>query len=118
MTTTLNGATIADPYDINIQRKSLSTSERSINGTLHIDYFSTNLDGHITIKMKWRLITISQLSTLKTRVEDCIANTRTLVLPDSLSFSVRYDPESPYVQIPVRSAGTWLYNVECGFLVI
>jgi hypothetical protein len=118
MATTLNSVTIVDPYEFTIDYKSLAAAERSINGTLHVDYFSTSLDDNISIKIKWRLITSAQFSTLKTQIEGAIGNNRTLVLPDGLTFSVRLDPETAFVRLPVRSGGSILYNVECGFLVI
>ena len=118
MATTLNAVPIADPYEIDVEYKSLSSVERSVNGTLHVDYFSTSLDDDVKLKLKWRLITSESLSTLKTQVEGAIGNNRTLVLPDGLSFSVRFDPETAFVRLPVRSGGTFLYNVECGFLVV
>ncbi len=118
MATTLNSVTIADPYEVNVEYKSLSAAERSINGTLHFDYFSTSLDNNVALKLKWRLITSASLTTLKAQLEGAIANNRTLVLPDALTFTVRLDPESPLVRLPVRSGGTFLYNVECGFLVV
>ena len=40
--TTINDVSVADPYDVNVERKGLISSARAINGTLHFDYFSTN----------------------------------------------------------------------------
>lgn len=117
MTTRINSVLVADPYDVVIQRNELGSLSRAINGTLHIDYFSTNLNTDVVIKLKWRLITSAEMETLKTQVEDCIANNRTLLLPDGVSYTVRLDPESAFTQVTVRSGGTWLYNVECGFVV-
>lgn len=118
MATTLNSVTIADPYEVNVEYKSLSAVERSINGTLHTDYFSTSLDDDVKLKLKWRLITSANLATLKTQVEGTIGNNRTLALPDGTSFSVRFDADTAFVRLPVRSGGTFLYNVECGFVVV
>lgn len=116
MATTLHSIIIADPFDQSIEREANASSGRSANGTLHIDYFSTNLDGTVKIKLKWRLLTSTQRNTLKTRLEDCIANTRTLVLPDSQSFSVRLDPESAITEVTVRSGNTWKYNIDAVFI--
>lgn len=118
MATTLNSVTIVDPYEFTIDYKALAAAERSINGTLHVDYFSTSLDDDVYIKMKWRLITSEQFTTLKTQLGGAIGNNRTLVLPDGLTFSVRLDPEVAFVRLPVRSGGSILYNVECGFVVV
>lgn len=115
--TTINGVSVADPYDVNVERKGLISSARAINGTLHFDYFSTNLNNNVSIKLKWRLITSAQMTTLKAQIEGCIANSRVLVLPDGTSFNVRLDPETAFTQLTVRSGSTWLYNVECGFVV-
>lgn len=118
MTTTLNSVTIVDPYEISIERNEVGSVGVAINGTKHFDYFRTTLDYDSKIKMKWRLITSANFSTLKTQLENCITANRTIVLPDGQTFSVRLDPESALTQLTVRSGGTWLYNVECGFLVI
>lgn len=116
MTTTLNSITIADPFDQSIEREANASSARSINGTLHMDYFSTNLDGKVKIKLKWRMLTSSERNTLKTRLEDCIGNTRTIVLPDSQTFSVRLDPETPILELTVRTGNTWKYNIDATFI--
>lgn len=116
--TTLNGVTIVDPYEVLIDRNQVGSVSVSVNGTKHFDYLRSTLDYDTKIKMKWRLITASEFNTLKTQLENCITGNRTLVLPDSLTFSVRLDPENPLTQLTVRSGGTWLYNVDCSFLVV
>lgn len=118
MTTTLNSILIADPFEQSIEREANASVLRSANGTLHIDYLTTNLDGKVKIKLKWRLLTSSERNTLKTRIEDCIGNTRLLVLPDSQLFNVRLDPETVVTELSVKTALGIRYNIDVTFIKV
>ncbi len=114
MTMTIHGTTVPDPSSKSIEYLSNSSAARSANGTLHVDYYNTTL--YRKIKLEWKLVTSSERSTLLTILADCISNTRTIVLSDGETFSVRLDPDSAITDLTVRSGSVYLYNLAATFI--
>lgn len=114
MTTTLNGVTIADPYDYQAHLEYLGSHRRSINGTLLLDYFSSTPKNKIT--MQWRLLTSAQRSTLQGQLNSAVTQQRTLVVPDGRSFSVFLDVGGDVLETMIRTSQGYLYNISATFL--
>lgn len=114
MATTLNSTTIADPYEFSAGLERLGSIRRSANGTVMVDYFSTT--PKYKIKLQWRLLTSAERSTLATQLNNCVSAARTLVLPDSRSFSVWLDLESDVTESVIRDATGYKYNVAATFI--
>lgn len=114
MATTLNGQTIADPYDFQANLEYLGSQRRSVNGTILLDYFSSTPKYKIT--MQWRLLTSSQRSTLQTQLNNAVTAPRTLVLPDGRSFSVFLDVGGDVAETMIRTSNSYLYNISATFL--
>jgi len=113
MATTLNGTTLADPYDVEITRKARGNSSRSANWTYHIDVYSTTLLREISLK--WRLITVTQRNTILSQVANAMTTARTLVLEDGDSISVYYDSSSDITETKVITGLGIRYNIEVRF---
>lgn len=114
MATTLNGTTLVDPYDVQITRKLRGSGQRSANGVFNIDYYSTTLIREISVK--WRMLTVTERNTIITQVENAISTARTLVLPDSDSVSVYFNPEAQFNETKVKSGLGMRYNLDVQFI--
>lgn len=114
MTTTLNAVSLVDPFDVQIVRKLRGSGSRAANGTYNIDYYSTTLVREISVK--WRMLTSTERNTIITQVQDAIANARTLVLPDSDSISVRFNPDGQFNETKVKSGLGIRYNMDVQFI--
>lgn len=114
MATTLNGQTIADPYDYQANLEYLGSQRRSVNGTMLVDYFSSTPKYKIT--MQWRLLTSSQRTALQAQLNNAVTAARTLVIPDGRSFSVFLDVGGDVAETMVRTSNTYLYNISATFL--
>ena len=113
MATTLNGVTLADPFDVQITRKARGNSSRSANWTYNVDVYSSTPLREITLK--WRLITVSQRNTILTQVSNATTTARTLILEDSDSISVYYDVNSEITETKVKTGLGIRYNLEVRF---
>jgi hypothetical protein len=113
MATTLNGVTLADPFDVQITRKARGNSSRSANWTYNVDVYSSTPLREITLK--WRLITVSQRNTILTQVSNATTTARTLILEDSDSISVYYDVNSEITETKVITGLGIRYNLEVRF---
>lgn len=114
MATTLNSISIADPYEFNSSLERLGSFRRSANGTVLVDYYSTT--PKYKIKLQWRLLTSAERSTLMTQINTCVSGARTLVLPDTRSFTVWLDVESDVTEVVLRDATGYKYNVSATFI--
>lgn len=114
MATTLNSITIADPFDFNANLEHLGSLRRSANGTILVDYYSTT--PKYKIKLQWRMLTSAERTTLMTQINACVSGARTLVLPDTRSFSVWLDVEADVTEIVLRDATGYKYNVSASFI--
>jgi len=113
MATTLNGVTLANPFDVQITRKARGNSSRSANWTYNVDVYSSTPLREITLK--WRLITVSQRNTILTQVSNATTTARTLILEDSDSISVYYDVNSEITETKVITGLGIRYNLEVRF---
>lgn len=113
MATTLNAVTLVDPFDVSITRNLRGSGSRSANGTFNMDYYSTTLIRDIS--MKWRLLTPTERNTIVTQVENAISAARTLVLPDSDSISVYFNPEGQFNETKVLTGSGIRYNLDVQF---
>ena len=114
MATTLNGQTIADPYDYQARLEYLGSQRRSANGTILLDYFSST--PKLKITMQWRLLTSAERATLLTQLNNTVTQARTLVLPDSRSVSVYLDVSGEVTETMIRNPTGHLYNMAATFL--
>ena len=114
MATTLNAVTLADPFDVSVQRKLRGSGARSANGTLQIDYYSTTLVKDV-VTVKWRLLTSTDRNTIINQVQNAIATARDLVLPDGETISVYFSPDSPLNETKVKTGVGIRYNVDVTF---
>lgn len=114
MATTLNSVTLADPFDVQINRILRGSGSRAANGTFQIDYYSTTLIREVSVK--WRLLTSTERNTIITQIQDAIANARTLVLPDSDSLSVHFDPNGQFNEVKVKTGVGIRYNLDVRFV--
>lgn len=115
MTTTLNSVTLAEPFDVNYNKKLQGSGQKAANGTWQIDAFSVTLKAE-TINIKWRILTSTQRNTILTQAQDAISNARTLVLPDGQSFSVYFNPQGAFVETKINTAAGIRYNIELSFV--
>jgi hypothetical protein len=113
MATTLNGVTLADPFDVQITRKTRGNSSRSANWTYNVDVYSSTPLREITLK--WRLITVSQRNTILAQVSNATTTARTLILEDSDSINVYYDTNSETTETKVITGLGIRYNLEVRF---
>lgn len=113
MATTLNAVTLADPFDVQIIRKMRGSAARAADGTFNIDYYSSTLIRDISIK--WRLLTSTERNTIVTQVQNAITAARTLVLPDSDSISVYFNPDAQFNETKVRTGSGIRYNLDVQF---
>jgi len=91
MATTIDGgAAIADPFQVSITHEMLGGGKRSANGTYLLDYSSTSLKRKVVLS--WRLLTSAERTAIFAKIALCIQSARVLVLPDSTSITVFYDP--------------------------
>lgn len=114
MATTLNSVTLVDPFDVQITRILRGSGTRSANGTFQVDYYSTTLIREISVK--WRLLTSTERNTIITQVQNAISAARTLVLPDSDSISVYFDPNGQFNETKVRTGSGIRYNLDVRFV--
>lgn len=114
MATTINGTSVLDPYQVSITRQMIGGGERSANGTFLLDYASTTLKRKVVLS--WRLLTSAQRTSILAKVADCITAARTLVLPDSTSITVIYDPDTEPTETMVRDFEGFKYNLQVAFV--
>lgn len=115
MSTTINGGTpIADPFQISVTHEMLGGGKRSANGTYLLDYTSTTLKRKVVLS--WRLLTSAEKAAIMAKVALCIQGARTMVLPDSTSIDVFYDPSSQPTETTIRDASGYKYNLQIAFV--
>ena len=114
MTTTLNGQTIADPYDYQAKLEYLGSQRRSVNGTILLDYFSNTPKRKITLQ--WRLLSSSERSALITQLNNAVTQAQTLVVPDGGSFSVFLDVNGDVTETMIKTSNSYLYNIPATFI--
>lgn len=114
MATTLNGQTIADPYDYQARFEYLGSQRRSANGTVLLDYFSSTPKHKITLQ--WRLLTSAERTVLVNQLNNAVVAARTLVLPDGRSFSVFLEVGGDVTETMVRTYNAYLYNLSATFI--
>lgn len=116
MTTKITTTTIADPYDLQIILKPLGSSQRSVNGTVVVDYFSETPKYNIT--MQWRLLTLSERNAVIAAACSCIATSRVLEIPDGRTFTVHLDLERDMTETMIRDAAGHKYNLSAAFIEV
>jgi hypothetical protein len=116
MTTTIAASTIADPFDIQVTMQALGSSQRSVNGTVMLDYFS-NVPKY-NIAMQWRVLTLAERDAVIAACCGCITASRVLVLPDTRSFTVYLDMEKDMTETMIRTASGHKYNLSAAFLEV
>lgn len=114
MATTLNGTSIADPFEFSATLERLGSHRRSANGTLMVDYFQTA--PKYNIKIQWRLLTSSERALIQTELNNCIVSAKTLVLPDGRSFSVILDMNTDVTETIIRDAVGYKYGLSVSLL--
>lgn len=116
MATSLGGVAIADPFDFQASLEFLASMQRSANGTVLLDYFSTTPKSKI--KLQWRMLTITERNTLYNQITGAISTSRVLALPDGRSFTVLTDVDNPMTEILVRDAFGYKYNMTAAFVEV
>lgn len=114
MPTTLNGVTVADPYDYQANLVYLGGQRRSINGSVLVVYFFST--PKYTIVLQWRLLTSAQRTALQTQFNNAVTQQRTLVIPDGRSFSVYLDLNTDIAETMIRTAQGYVYNIAATFI--
>ena len=116
MATSLGGVAIADPFDFQASLEFLASLQRSANGTVLLDYFSTTPKSRI--KLQWRMLTQTERNTIYNQITSAISNSRVLSLPDGRSFTVVTDVENPMTELLIRDAFGYKYNLSAGFVEV
>ncbi len=115
MATTINGGTpIADPFQVSITHELIGGGTRSSNGTYLLDYASTTLKRKVVLS--WRLLTSAERTAIFAKIALCIAASYALVLPDSTSITVFYNPEAEPVETVIKDAVGYKYNLQVTFV--
>ena len=114
MTTTLNGTTVTDPFEINIEFSYLGTTKRAANGTIINDYLYNAVQRKIT--MNWRLITGTERDTIVAKCKQAMVSAVPIVIPDGRTITAWFPADNPIVETQVRSSGTYLFNIQVTFL--